>query len=178
MTTFIFIVIALIITHVIYENVIAPSLRANLHYKLFAIRDELRWLKYNNPEELSDNVYDCVQQSLNVTTRFLKFFDAAALFKSFRELKQDQKLTKQIEKRKKLIESCKLKEFTNINQRIGKILLYSLMVNSGMLMLYVIPLVVFFIATAEISHLVIKVVLIPEKYIDRIVMPSGLAHTH
>src|ERR1035441_10315344 len=64
--------------HFIWEGILAPSLRHNIRLDLFALRDNLRRLKINNPE-LPNDAFNTVQDGLNGAIKHLSDIDIPLL---------------------------------------------------------------------------------------------------
>ncbi len=75
-----YILLALAIIHFIYEGIIAPSMRLHYRYRLFTLRDELRFLKATHKDELPDEVFILLQNILNNSITLLHRVNFVAVY--------------------------------------------------------------------------------------------------
>jgi len=114
----------------IYESVLLPSIRLRMRFELFALRDRLRLLKIEKPDELDDTTFKYGQESLNMLLGFLHRYDIASFVKAAFYLKQNPSLFKRIQKRREIIENCPSKEFQEIHTQSVKIGIVTATANS------------------------------------------------
>jgi hypothetical protein len=77
MTILLSVMMLLTLAHFIYESIVAPSLRLKIRYDLFALRDELRFLKIKRGSSLDDKHYVYLQDSINTMISHLARYDIA-----------------------------------------------------------------------------------------------------
>lgn len=131
--------IGLVIFHFWWDAIIAPSARMELRYELFRMRDELRRLKIDHPQELDDEVFDTFQHILNKEIRFLHQATIGALFLAYRKYKDDPSIEENFQRFEKLIDESQFEEIKNIDENSAVVTGVALVVNSGGWLIYVIP---------------------------------------
>ena len=125
--------------HFIYESILAPSFRFKLRHRLFALRDELRGLKIDKGDELSNEVFEDLQGSINASVARLKLIDLRLLKKAHDAFERDEKLRKRAARRNAMFDACKVVEVQKLRSQYFELLDLALMVNSGGLIIYLIP---------------------------------------
>ncbi len=113
----------LAVIHFGYEAIVLPSLHTALRYRLFALRDRLRRLKYENEEGVDPRVLRYLEQSINGAVRFLPGLDLVSLRAFLKAYKQDKEFRELIRKRVKFLDSCSSDEVQQIRKdlyRIGR----------------------------------------------------------
>jgi hypothetical protein len=125
--------------HFLYEMIVAPSLRLNLGFRLFALRDQLRRLKMTAADELDDRHFHGLQDSLNALVRTLDVFDLSLLVRLRNLAKQDAAFRARVEARASVLDGSDMPEFLEIRKRSIRIALEALAVNSGGWIVYLIP---------------------------------------
>lgn len=141
MTTVILLLGALAAFHWIYESILAPSIRLDLRFRLFSLRDELRALKMDLDGDLKDKHFHYLQDSINGLIHMLNRIDIATLHAITRELERNPKLRHQIEVRTKTLDDCNIPEARDIRKRSLRIASRAFLVNTGGLWIYVLPVV-------------------------------------
>jgi hypothetical protein len=81
------ILMILAVAHFIYNGIILPMIRFSLRVHLFKLRDQLRNLKIRYDVEISDEVFNLVQASINNTTKLLPQADPWILAMADRKIK-------------------------------------------------------------------------------------------
>lgn len=125
--------------HFIYEAILAPSLRLDLRFEAFILRDELRNLKINNAEALHDRHFNYLQDSINTLIAMLARFDLATISQIENEIKRDPELQKRAELRLAALDDCEFPEAKRIRRASIAIASKALAVNSGGWLIYVVP---------------------------------------
>ena len=169
MTTLFFVLVALTAIHCVYESILAPSLRFELRLKLFELRDELRSLKLEYRESLSDEIFHNLQNSLNATISRLGLIDLRILKTAHERFKQDENLRKRSERFDALIRNCPIPEVETIRQRHLKLIGKALLTNSGGWFAYLVPIFVAFLFADRIMAQIRAIFALPAKDIKKIV---------
>ncbi len=176
MATLIIVFIALVIIHFIYDGIILPSVRFKFRLRIFEIRDELRSLKITHSNDLSDELYHDLHESINISIRFLHQMDLKTLFWANRYVKNHHDVVADIiSRRNSLLEECKLGEINNLTSELYKNVGYALIFNNGVLLVllspFAIPLIFAMSLFSEIKSLIRMLVSIPENEIEKEVIP-------
>jgi hypothetical protein len=175
--------VVLAFLHFIYESILAPSFRLNLRCKLFALRDELRWLKIEHGKELNDRHFEYLHESINLTIHFLNRIDFGGLVASEHEYKTNPEFRKRVETRQKVLDDCQIKSARDLRRKSVAIAAEAFLVNSGALIVWLIPVVVPAVLCALVTSkirawfaLKIKIwMAVPERDLERITPSWELA---
>ena len=141
MATLMLIVFGLTFFHLILESTILPTFRNEIKYGLFAQRDQLRRLRLKYGDELSDAVYSDIQHSINVLVNILPLLDRSTIDRVNKDLKTNPELEKKVNERVELLNSCKIEEVKDINQKITNYAFTAILVNSISFSIYLTPLI-------------------------------------
>lgn len=177
MANILILIIFLALIHFIYEGIILPSLRLAFRYRLFKYRDELRSLKYENREELSNDVYVALQGYINNAIKILPQFDVITTYKARILIEKDKRLIEFIKQQNSLIDNTSIGEIKNIRDKTIRVCAYAFFANTAMLIMYLLPI---FILAALVDYIksnfknwmkriVNELVSVPENQIDRII---------
>ena len=131
----------LTLVHFVYESILAPSLRLEIRFELFKLRDELRFIKINLGNELDDKHYHFLQDSINTLIRNLYRFDLAIVTKAMIEVKRDKDLKKRVQERSLFLDDCTVAEARRIRNESINLAFRALRVNSGGWAVYFIPVI-------------------------------------
>jgi hypothetical protein len=122
----------------VYESIIAPSLRLNLRFELFRLRDELRKLKGCCPE-LSDKHFESLQDSINGLVSVLYRLDLATLIAFENTRRRDTQFKNHIEERVRALDDCHCDEAQAIRARSREIAAKAIAVNNGAWFGFILP---------------------------------------
>ena len=172
MKIFFFVLIGLSLFHFIYNGIILPSIRLGLRYKLFSLRDQLRWLKMRNDKEISPEVFSYVEGSINITIRLLHSISLELFAKAEQEIKKDENFYNRIEKRSQIIQACSIREIEEIERKNTFIFAKALAANSDGLFIYLFPIALFFAFMSSLKKAIVEIISIPEWEVERII-PAG-----
>lgn len=164
MAVIILILILLTIFHFVYESIIAPSLRIKIRYKLFELRDELRRLKFNEGQNISEDVFKQVDYSVNSSIKHLPFYNFKLLYDAKKEFDSNEKLKKQVEQKIGLIEECHIDSIREIFDKTNRYSSFAFLINTGAWLLYLFPFIVILILIAGFNKALIKL----KQYVARI----------
>jgi hypothetical protein len=135
-----FVLFLLALWHFVAEAILAPSWRAMLRLRLFAIRDNLRNLRI--ADSISDQEFEESQRRINNIIRLTPAIDFFWMVKTEFKIRKDAALCEKLERRRMEFEanaSLEVKELTN--QAI-KVALDAVGANSVGWMVYLIPIAV------------------------------------
>ncbi len=147
MSYFIFGLACAALGHFVYESILAPSMRLELRFELFKLRDEVRFLKMKNlsskaasEPEFVDEHYGYLQDSINALLCVLYRYDIAAIWTITDRISRDEALRQRVEARARLLDACELPAVRSLRKRQLDIAARALAVNSGpMLLLLLAP---------------------------------------
>lgn len=162
-----FVLLILALVHLLYESVILPNVRMTIKFKLFRLRDRLRRIKIEKSDELDSQTFRVIEGSINTTISFLHRATVSTIFDSQRIINSDDKLKKRIEKRVRFVSEIQSQELKEIINDVTKCFLHALVINSMMLLIYVIPIILFFafynVIKGAITYLAFSVDLKPKE---------------
>jgi len=137
---FIFTILALL--HFWYEGILSPSLRLEIRYRLFELRDEARMLKIRRGNDFHDRHFRYLQDSINGLIKNLARIDLAMLASITMKLRQDKEFKARLEARSKILDDCKVEEAKAIRKKGANLIERAISVNSGAWMFYVVPIAI------------------------------------
>lgn len=162
--------VGLAIFHFVYESILLPSIRCDLRYRLFALRDRLRASEgHCRPEEKA--AYQTLERSICVTIKYLHKLDLTNIALAQRAVESDPQLGKAIDERIAKINS--LAETREINQELVKLSQLIFAANIGGWM-YLLPFIVGMVLLAGTWASVRKVISLQDDEINKIVPQGGL----
>jgi hypothetical protein len=172
MATLILVLFALAGLHFIYEGIIAPSIRMGLRYRLFAMRDELRRLKFDHGERLDNELYRHVESSINATIKHLHQIDAGLAYSAWDAFGRDAELMARVERVEALYESCKIDDMRTVRDEHRRTIGLALLTNVGAWGLYLSPFALILLASSSLALTVKRVLTLPEGDVDKLVPPD------
>ena len=137
--------------HYVYESIIAPNLRMKLRYQFFKLRDELRFLKVTKSNELSNQLYSQVEDTLNFSIQHLSLLSLTNIRIILNKYQSDEKFKAETDTKMNLISNSKLDEIKKIDLDIVKLYVKALLINSGGWAIYTIPLMIIFATILFVS---------------------------
>ncbi len=140
--TLIIIVVVMALLHFIYDGIIAPSIRRQLNFKLFALRDELRTILINDKSSCDDDVYSYIQSALNVILKYAIQFDAFDVYESVKAMESNPDLEKMAKNRLDSITNAVPTRMSDIHDEAIMLSLWMMLVNMGGLVIYLVPILV------------------------------------
>jgi hypothetical protein len=145
MTNLLILIIAtLSFWHFAYEGMIAPSLRMQLRFDFFKLRDRLRNLKIEHTTDLNDNVYSCIDFSINQSLIHMQLVNLVNVFSIYYHYKHDEEMKHLTDKKITIIQNCSMHEIKEIDATIIKLNAKSFLINSGAWAIYILPIVLLF----------------------------------
>ncbi len=167
--------IILAVAHFIYSGIILPMIRFSLRFQLFKLRDQLRSLKISHEIEISDEVFNLVQEAINNTIKLLPQADPTTIAIAERKIKDEQGLNRMIAHRIGLIEECSIPEVMSVYTETLKVFCKAVLANTGMWYPYLFPIVVVAITFKQMGAQFRLLTSVPEKDIDDIIPKDHLA---
>jgi len=161
--------------HFVYEATLAPSFRQKIRFKLFALRDELRRLKLEQNEELSDDAFRYLEESLNNLLDLLGELSFPMVWEAMEAIVKDKGLQQRIERRRRVLEECSLEAVKRIRRECNELGQFAIVANHGAWMALIIPVLIMIGIAKKVTEWLTTLVLVPEKEIPRIVpAPSAV----
>lgn len=168
MVIFFVVLVTFAMLHFVYENILVPSFRLKLRFKLFELRDRLRILKLEHSEQISDELFEYLQDSINRAIKILHQIDVKTLFWLSKSIEIESVLS-EMRIRNRLINECPIGEIKQIEQSLTKTVGYTLVVNNGALLFYVVPFFAGFVWLNELKKWIKILVNIPDSEASKIV---------
>lgn len=156
--------------HIIYEMTLAPSFRYILRFRLFAIRDRLRWLRLEHGHQLDADVFSYVDESLTWQMNNhhrLNFSLLVDVKKLKAEMHQD------VEDRLTLLARCKLPEFITIQKDATRAMSMAFLANSGAWFIYIIPLAIVAAFYGMLKDALKRLLVMPERDLNKFAQSSA-----
>ena len=171
MATLFIVFLGLAALHFVYDGIILPTIRLHLRYQIFAIRDDLRRLKIVYKDNLGNEDFHYLQDLANNSIRLLPYINLEILYRA-RQILTNQKIERKVMERIKRIESCKVADAVQIRIRINRCLGYAFVANSGMWLIYILPLILAAIFYDALKMIIKETVCLPSSEILKIAPPQ------
>ena len=154
-----YVIIILIVVstlHLIYDGIISPNKRVEVRYKLFALRDRLRRIRNENPDEISEPVFILLDTSINRSINHISLINVFALLRANKEINNDEALKIEIDRKIEIIDSCQNKDIAIIQSLNIRYLKEAILINMMPLILYLLPIFLFVLIVIFIRGLLEK----------------------
>jgi len=126
--------------HFVYEGIILPSIRLTLRNRLFALRDELRALKFGN-DSCDEAAFDLVHTGINNYLNRLHLVTISLRVRMRKLYESDADFQKQVEDRRALIEQAHNESLRAIVRKSDRVIGMAFIANSGAYFIYIVPIV-------------------------------------
>jgi len=156
MSTLFIIVFIMSIFHFIYEGIFVPSIRLKLRFEAFALRDKLRRLKANNENDINDEEYFLINDSVNNTIRLIPYTTIGFLGRALQDIIKNPELRRTISAKLEIIKKSKINEVRQISAENNEIIRRAFMVNSFAFVVYLSPIVIPVIFLSVALTLIVK----------------------
>ena len=131
------------IFHFIYQSIILPTRRERISYKLFALRDDVRLLAYNQKGELNDELIEYLESTINNSINCLPLINFKLLADAQKIVSKNIHLQEIIEKNKELLKKYATDDILLLEKKKRKILIETLLCNTFGSLVYIVPAVIF-----------------------------------
>lgn len=157
LSTTLFFTIIFSLIYFLLESAILPNERLKLRYRLFQLRDELRWKVINEPNSLKDEEFKILSSAINSTIGNMGQIVPSMLWKAHRAYETDDKFRKAVQHRKGVINNSSNDFVKGMNENVRGLMLMALGINSGGWMLFIIPILILYKLGLSISRYALKV---------------------
>lgn len=162
------------IIHYFYETILAPSFHLSLKYDLFTLRDRLRRLKKAYGNRFDASTYKYMQSSINNLISTLPAIDISLISKIQKILNKNKDLDDKVNKVVEILNRCNIQEVQKIRNSSTKIFAKAILINNGMLFLYLSPILILMIFLKTLIKKIINSIqgwiYLPESEFSRIVL--------
>jgi hypothetical protein len=163
-----FIFVGLAFFHFWWEGIIAPSIRLELRFDVFKMRDVLRRAKIEHGEQLDDELFDVLQHVLNKEIAFLHRATLVSFYSAYKRYANSEELETSYKRFQKLVAECALPEIKNIAERSAVVTVCAMIVNSGGWLVYVVPILLLAVSFRTIQLLSAKLLVgLSDKEVNR-----------
>ncbi|MCD6326805.1 hypothetical protein J7M28_04525 [bacterium] len=167
MITLVLVGFGVAVLSLIFCGIIAPTIHDHLRYRLFEIRDHLREVMYERPDDISLEQAKLLHYGINNSINSpgnVNFYTCHCIKKS---LDQDDSLRKRVEDNMKVIWSCESEQFKLMHAKAMETLLYALLVNVTMWFVLLIPVALIIYLLGRFGGLVYGTFFVPCGELDR-----------
>lgn len=161
---------ALAILHLVYEGIVAPSIRLKLRYRLFSVRDELRQIK-SDETKFSEKLFGATQGQINTGLRMLHRTDIEMLWRVHNALTEE--VMERVRAHERLLKDVENVNIAKLSDAIGRIARQAFETNCGAWNLYIIPIGVLWICFGEVTRLVRGLLQLPASVLETIAPREG-----
>ncbi len=155
--------------HLIYENIVAPSLRMGIRNQLFQLRDELR--KHYRAKDLSESdreILDFVEGSINRFLNQLAYLSLFDLFGVKRKIETNRILHDRVEKRLEMVKACSNPEVVKIWNKAIHVSIISIGINHGAAAIYILPWISVLIFIQSVTKMIGEIFVLPQYNADEL----------
>ena len=163
MTVLFFVFVGLVIFHFAWEGIIAPSLRIEIRYELFKVRDELRRLKISHGNEIDDELFIFLQNGINKGIRLLHDVTIETAYRAYKEATPEE-----LERVSRIAEDCPVDGVKEVYNRSGLYVGLAFLVNSGGWFAYLVPILIAFIGFTKVKKFTREIFNLSDNDINRI----------
>ncbi len=121
--------------HFVYENILSPTIRDEARFQLFALRDELRHMRHENPEELSLSLFQHLELLINTAIHRMDQVNFVSVSRAIARLRTDERrrqmIQREIEDLLNEIRRSEIDRLESIHYEIHRSFYLSLLINSG-----------------------------------------------
>lgn len=139
--------------HFLYDAILLPSIRLDLRYRLFKVRDSLVNMKIEHGEKINDDVFNTLFFSINSTINRLPYFSISLFIGAKKEFEKNPYLRNKVDKRVQLINSCEIKELKNISRQNNDLAFLAFSLNAGAWLIYLLPILILLYLVKQIFSL-------------------------
>ncbi len=169
-------VFAFLVTwHFVYESIVVPSYRLQLRFELFALRDELRFLKIVHGEEFDDEAFNVLHTAMNSLISRLHAINIRTLYLASQALEQ-QEWKERVAKSRHAIGECKIDRVKEIDSECFSAFRRVFIANSGGWAAYVVPIAILAAGLRKVAAAIRSLVYISDRERDKIIPPSAAAN--
>jgi hypothetical protein len=171
MVTLIIILGVLAVVHFAYEAILVPSFRQAQRFRLFALRDQLRTLKSENPG-MDNSAFHALDDSLSwqldnqhrLTPYMMAIVD--------HQYTSDKDFRDNIEKRMRILEKCQIDDFIRIRRAASRQFLGSVIINSGVWLICLVPLVMGVVWINSLRKRASRMIALPKRELEHYASPA------
>ncbi len=154
--------------HAIFEGIVAPTIRVRLRFLMFEIRDELRKLKIDRGNQFGDKAFMMMEESVNNVIRLMAKITITKVISAQRVLAGDESLTKSVEARIALLDSCKIDQLQDLRRRSANVFMWAFLVNSAGWAIYLIPVAFFWQLSRQARDSLRGLMSLPVNRVDQV----------
>ena len=143
MTELLFVISLAAIVHFIYESIAAPILRMYQHKRLSALMENLSELDFRSLGTAEKSVFLLTKETVSGCIRNLTRMDFSNYRHCQSEYRTDEELKEKVDCGLRAVSECGQEELRDIFDRCGEIFRAAVLINSGPLFLYGLPLFIF-----------------------------------
>lgn len=159
---------------ILYELIVAPTLRLKAHYELFSIRDDLLELKAQR-NDVDERHFEYLLDTIDFLLSTLPEFKIGVLKSTEKALARDPQLRLRGATRLQMLEDCPMEELSMLRKRTLDIGLRTVLINSGAWGLFVIPAVVALLKSSTLATSIKSVLSLPSADLMRVAISPIIA---
>ncbi|HZL44859.1 MAG TPA: hypothetical protein VFC28_01415 [Opitutaceae bacterium] len=159
---------AMTVLHFVYEAIVLPSVRASRRFRLFALRDRLRNLRFASGISINDEAFSALDSSLSWQLENQHRLTFSMIISANNSYIDDKKFRSEVDRTSKAIGNCQIQEFLAIRQQAAEHMVGTIAWNCGGLLGYFLPPASVYFSMRLIMVTVLKVVVLPERDLERL----------
>jgi hypothetical protein len=155
------IVFFIALIHFIYEGIVLPSIRVHLRNRLFRLRDELRNIRIEEPDQCPKEVFFYLDEGISLFLNKLPLMTMELWLKVDREYKKNPELKELSIKRRNMVEGCKSERVRRVYKNVYQVLEYAFLFNMGVWFFYLVPIALVVFSFSKIAESIIELLMMP-----------------
>ena len=157
--------------HFLYEGIVAPTLRTKLKHEMFQLRDELRSVHLERDDGCPQEAFNIAHNGINQYVHRLHWV-TISFVTEFNRMNSSSKKA-EVDRRRRVVETCEVKELSDIVARGNKVVERALFVNSGAVFAYctvlLVPLAILFMCAHSIYRKASEMFAAPSGRTDEVI---------
>jgi len=142
MTILLLIFVVLALVHLIYETIIAPTLRLRMKYRFFELRDRTVRLRLDEPEALPASLHDDLFDAIDGAMRYISGLSVVSIRRMVPMIPDE--VRRRADERARAFDTAESADVRRIAYDLRSYLLLVLFINSLGLIITVAPIMAFF----------------------------------
>lgn len=160
---------AIAILHFIYDGIVLPGVRQHYRNKLFALRDELRWEMIQGINAEDKDAFNLVHDAINAFANRLPLLTIAVQKAFEKDLEDNERLRKMIEKRREILAQCRNENIKRIAHEVNVVLEGVYIANSGGWFIYLIPIALVVTTLKKLTEVSSELAIAPVQEVRKII---------
>lgn len=162
------IVFTLVVFHIVYESIIAPSYRMSLRNELFALRDKLRAHQVAKGSKLDKAAFSIVADGVDNFLNRLSSVSWAVERRISKMLEEDEALRNRMKSRDEILERCEDQELLGFVEEASIIIGKAFVANHGAWSALLVPLLLLMMFFGSLYNFCARLFMLPKNEVTSV----------